>query len=216
MVWFLIDNGNTIENIEITLRAINALMDNYSLVSFKPLVKYPLTSNYANTYSKLTEFLKVELPKIIHNTKVIDAINDLTDVPKETIKEALKWGKGPEVRIEQLQGDGDNAKLGSYRGHVFPELKNVLFLDIDLVNSFENSTNTEFSDAMAFLIAVTILHEYTHLGDSVFGNNYWGNTWIESGFNNENEAGILFEEMVFDERVEISNAGVVLKRTGGL
>tara|TARA_R110002051_G_scaffold73135_2_gene132720 strand:- start:16990 stop:18435 length:1446 start_codon:yes stop_codon:yes gene_type:complete len=216
LVWFLIDNGNTNENIEITLRAINDLMDNYSLVSFKPLVKYPLTSNYANTYPKLTEFLKVELPKIIDNTKVIDAINDLTDVPKETIKESLKWGKGPEVRIEQLHGDGDNAKLGSYRGHVVPELKNVLFLDIDLVNSFENSTNTEFSDAMAFLIAVTILHEYTHLGDNLFGNNYWGNTWVESGFNNENEAGILFEEMVFDERVEISNAGVILKRTGGL
>jgi len=54
------------------------------------------------------------------------------------------------------------------------------------------------------------------LADNVFGDNFWGNEWVESGFLDENEAGILFEEAVFDEKVFISNAGVVLKRTGGL
>lgn len=72
-----------------------------------------------------------------------------------------------------MGGEGDNEKHGSYRGHVISDLVNVLFLDVDLVEHFESTSDSEFSDAMEFLIAVTLLHEYTHLGDNVFGNNFW-------------------------------------------
>lgn len=82
------------------LTAISELMAGYPVVSISPLVKYPEGSNYAILYPKLTEYLKNQLPNISNNTQVVNAIHDLTDAPIETIKEALSWGKGPEIRIE--------------------------------------------------------------------------------------------------------------------
>ncbi len=212
---FLDSKGNSTLAKEYANKALDDTMLGYPVVIISPYVKYPKDSNYESRYPKLTKYLKEKLPTIASNQKVIDAINDLTDAPKDIIKEALEWGKGPEIRIEQLGGEGENEKSGVYRGHVYEDLQNVLFLDIDLVNQLEDADDPEFSNTLAFFIAVTILHEYTHLGDTVFGDNFWGDEWVESSFNEENEAGILFEEQVFGERVEISNAGVILKKIGG-
>lgn len=213
--WRIIDFDARVD--DYVKEVIDANINETGLSTF-PLVKYPASKveEYKSEYPKFTEYLTRELPKIASNQKVIDVINDLTEAPKDVIKEALQWGKGPEIRIEQLGGVGDNEKLGAYRGHLNPTLEDVLFLDVDLVRKLENETNLEFSDALEFLIGVTILHEYTHLGDFVFGNNFWGDLWLDSAGDPENEAGLLFEETVFGESVFISNAGVVLKRTGGL
>ena len=187
-----------------------------TLVTASPFVKYPVNSNYETLYPKLTSLLKDDLPKIANNQKIIDAIHGITEAPKETIKEALKWGKGPTIQIQQLGGEGEAEKLGSYRGHLSDEFLNTLFLDIDLVNDFENSNAPEMSDALAFLIAVTVLHEYTHLGDVVFGDNFWGELYSNEDYDPDNEAGLVFEDMVFGEHIWRENAGVVLRRTGGL
>lgn len=64
------------------------------------------------------------------------------------------------------------------------------------------------SDVLVFWIGTNVLHEYIHLGDFNNGDNY--------KYPYTEEAGILFEEAVFGEKVFISNAGAVLKRTGSL
>jgi hypothetical protein len=184
-------------------------------VTASPFIKYPPNSNYATLYPKLTNVLKNDLPKIAHNQKVIDVINEITDAPKETIKEALQWGKGPTIHIQQLGGEGDAEKYGSYRGHLSDDYLNTLFLDIDLVTEFENSNITEISDALSFLIAVTILHEYVHLGDIVFGDSFWSDLYSNEVYDPENEAGIVFEKDMFGEAVWKENAGIILRKTGG-
>ena len=45
-----------------------------------PLIKYPTNSNHETLYPKLTNVLKNDLPKIAHNQKVIDVINEITSV----------------------------------------------------------------------------------------------------------------------------------------
>jgi len=188
---------------------------NGTLVTAFPLIKYPENSNYETLYPKLTNVLKNDLPKIAQNQIVIDVINEITDAPKETIKEALQWGKGPTIQIQQLGGEGDAEKYGSYRGHLSDDYLDTLFLDIDLVNEFEDSNITEISDALSFLIAVTILHEYVHLGDMVFGDNFWGDLFFNEDYDPENEAGIIFEMNIFGEAVWRENAGIILRKIGG-
>ncbi|MDY8137399.1 hypothetical protein [Aquimarina sp. 2201CG5-10] len=94
------------------------------------------------------------------------------------------------------------------------EEKNILRIDIDLVNDIENLKNSEsFREEIGFLIAVTILHEYVHFGDTVYGNNFWSNEFFEDRIE-ENEAGILFEEAVFGDTVWRSNVGIILRNFG--
>ena len=212
------EQGNNSEDCtqaeEFVLQAIEAGV-NGTLVTAFPLIKYPENSNYETLYPKLTNVLKNDLPKIAQNQIVIDVINEITDAPKETIKEALQWGKGPTIQIQQLGGEGDAEKYGSYRGHLSDDYLDTLFLDIDLVNEFEDSNITEISDALSFLIAVTILHEYVHLGDMVFGDNFWGDLFFNEDYDPENEAGIIFEMNIFGEAVWRENAGIILRKIGG-
>ena len=204
-----------IELAEVYAEEIIEVGGNGNLVKASPYVKYPEGSNYETLYPKLTTLLKNDLPKISNNDKVINKIHEITDAPKETIKEALKWGKGPTIQIQQLGGEGETEKLGSYRGHLSDEFLNILFLDIDLVNDYETSEVNEISDALAFLIAVTILHEYNHLGDVVFGGSFWSQLYDDDPFNTENEAGLIFEVDMFGQAVWRSNAGLILAETGG-
>ncbi|MET1257914.1 hypothetical protein ABV409_01155 [Flagellimonas sp. DF-77] len=207
--WRNIDNDIQMEGYIKNL--VNASIVNAQLSMF-PFVKYPESKSeeYKTRYPRLTEFLMEELPKVAENEDIVNVIHGLTEAPIETIKEALQWGKGPEIEITQLGGDGDNELYGVYNGHVIPENINTLFLDIDLVNDFENvEKDQNFTDAMAFLIAVTILHEYTHLGDTVFGNEFWGELHAESRAD-EDEVGLVFEKEIFGESVWRSNVGLVM------
>ena len=209
---FLIDESFEINAIETAKKIVSGIMINQYIVNFMPLVKYPENSDYDSRYPKLTEYLKYELPKIANNQRIVDEINGITDVPKDVIKEALQWGKGPVIEIEQLGHSGENEKYGVYRGHVNSADINTLFLDVDLVNDIENLKNSqEFRDAIAFLIGVTILHEYVHLGDVMFGDSFWGELHMSSG-NEEDEAGIVFEKAIFGETVWRTNAGIILNK----
>ena len=208
---FLEENEYLEESMQLVNNIIIARTEQ-TIISSLPLVKYPKekAEQYKSDYPRLTEYLQNEIPKIANNDEVINSIHNLTNAPIETIKEALKWGKGPEIKIIQLGGEGDSELYGSYRGHIIPSEINTLFLDVDLVNDLENLENEqEFTDAMAFLIAVTILHEYNHLGDTVFGNSFWGDLHVESGLD-EDEVGIIFETEIFGEAVWRSNVGVII------
>ncbi|PKV48986.1 zincin-like metallopeptidase toxin 3 of polymorphic toxin system [Aquimarina sp. MAR_2010_214] len=187
-----------------------------ALVSIQPFVKYPKdkAEQYKRDYPALTEFLKNEIPKIANNDKIINEIHGITDAPVETIKEALQWGKGPEIVIEQLHGEGNKEQYGAYRGTFNPELRNKLFIDIDLINDIENLKNSDkFREEIGFLIAVTILHEYNHFGDTVFGNNFWGELYLDDPVD-QNEAGAVFEVAIFGETVWRSNVGVIMRNFG--
>ncbi|MGB3606424.1 hypothetical protein [Psychroserpens sp.] len=164
-------------------------------LSFSPFVKYPSGSNYFTLYPKLTEYLKNQLPTIKDNTVIIIAIKTYTNLTTSQIQEHLKWGEGPTIRVEQI-------------GEAYGEFRKAtdtssIYLDIDLVNQLENSiSNTSLANAFAFLIGVTILHEYVHYGDY----NYNGDLWQFP-----QEEGLLFENDVYGQSVWIHNAKIILK-----
>ncbi len=207
---FLIDENNSSQARALVSNLLDSAEDG-TLVSAMPLVKYPENSTYETDYPKLTEYLKNELPKIADNQMVVDAIHDYTDAPVEIIKDALQWGKGPEIIIDDLEGE----RVGSYRGFFDSSELTKLHLDVGLVEALENTPTIEASNALSFFIAVTILHEYNHLGDTVYGGSFWGNGWLDCGFCDENEVGKLFEGELFNEEVWWDNYEIIFKRTGG-
>ncbi len=80
------------------------------------------------------------------------------------IKNNLKWGKGPTIKIEQL-GTHNGFEVHAKHTDANP---NEIIIDIDLVNDLENSVSgTEFADGLMFLVGVTILHEIVHYSDYI-------------------------------------------------
>ena len=74
------------------------------VITASPFVKYPKAKalQYKKDYPELTKFLTEELPKIANNKKIIMEIHELTDAPKETIREALLCPSFPPCSSKQL------------------------------------------------------------------------------------------------------------------
>jgi len=190
------ENGSILPEAESYVEEVLEAYNNETLITAFPLVKYPEGSNYAVQYPKLTQYLKNQLPTVKNNSIIVNAIQTYTSLSELSIEENLSWGSGPTIRIEQL---GNNI-YGEFRKQNDP---NSLYIDIDLVNSMENTNpGSESADSFIFLIGVTILHEFVHYGDY----NYNGDTW-----NYPQEEGLLFEQDVYGQTVWLQNAKIILK-----
>jgi hypothetical protein len=175
---------------------VKELMDleiNGNLLNFFPTFKYPAGSNYSTQYPKLTEFLKNKIPELKNNQFIINKLVQYSELSSQQVINDLKWGKGPTIQIAQLDSRG----VDCY-GIFSSATPNVLTIDIDFVNLLENSTPGPEGDSLAFLLGVTILHEYVHLGDFV------------DGIDQPGEEGLLFEQATYGETIWLSNAGDVL------
>jgi len=229
---FLFDNINIANEIKDRLEVSNGLEEqnyirevieaglNETLVTAFPLLKYPEGSNYETLYPRLTQVLMEKIPAMAENELIVNAIHGITDAPVDVIIDALQWGNGPEVEIEQLGYTLGAPEIpefeiyGRFKGHIFPDLANTLFLDIDLAQDLQDSEDGScFSIAIELLIAVTLLHEYNHLGDFEFGEDFWYNLHLDSG-DDSDEAGIVFEFEAFGEQLFRDNIQVYVLNNG--
>ncbi|MFL9838705.1 hypothetical protein ABS768_14430 [Flavobacterium sp. ST-75] len=186
----------TQEKINTGINMINSLNNNTAL-SISPFFKYPTGSNYATLYPKLTEYLKFRIPQLKYNQFIIDKLVQYSELPESQVIEDLQWGVGPEIQIVQLDNACPTCSTTTY-GMFDPTTPNVLYVDVDFANLLENSEPGQEGNTLAFLIGVTLLHEYVHLGDFV------------DGIDQPGEEGILFEEATYGESIWITNAGRVL------
>lgn len=169
---------------------------NDNIITDNPKVQYPDSSNYAEKYPKLTEYLRNKLPKLKDNKIIIDAIVKYGDLSASKVKEQLQWGNGPIIRIVELDDNCGKDCYGQYRSNDL----NSLYIDIDLVVDLENTTlGSGVADAFSFLVGVTVLHEYVHFSE------YTDGSW------NNSESGELFETDVYGQTVWRSNASIILK-----
>lgn len=175
---------------------IDAEIINLLITPF-PFVKYPINSNYKVLYPKLTEYLKNKIPTLKNNSFIINKLKQYSELTENEIKNDLTWGKGPTIQIVQLDNFCETCDTSTY-GLFKSDSPETLYIDLDIVNKLENSEQGPEGDALSFLIGVTILHEYVHLGDFV------------DGIDQPGEEGILFEEATYGESIWIDNAGNVL------
>ncbi|MBN2732606.1 MAG: hypothetical protein JXR26_09270 [Balneolaceae bacterium] len=169
-------------------------------VTYTPEVKYPEGSNYESMYPKLTEYLKNKLPRIKDNQTIINAIEKYGDLSAAEVKNQLKYGEGPVLKVEQLDNACGTCSAETY-GLFKSDDQNSLYIDLDLVADLENTTpGSKLADSFSFLVGVTILHELVHFSE-----------WTDGAWNSD-ESGVLFEEDVYGQTVWRENADIVLER----
>ena len=73
---------------------------------------------------------------------------------EQQIKDKVQFGKGPTIEVKELNGD-----FGYFNKSENP---NVVNIDESWVRGLEQANLTSTQQATAFLLAVTILHEFVH------------------------------------------------------
>lgn len=147
-------------------------MANESMLTFSPLVKYPqdLAEQYKLDYPKLTEYLRNELPSLSMDNLITEALEEYGNLTQQQIEEALIWGDLSSITLRIVDMP---CCWGAY-GPQFGYGEDTILLSTELAQMLqEESTISE--DALSFFIAITILHEVTHLGDYLYnGDMYIG------------------------------------------
>lgn len=126
-----------------------------------------LSDDTIKKYPKLYYYLKVNMPQVAEVNTIVDAIQKLAGkTTRQTIRNALKWGQGPTVKVvTNLVCSGIKA-YGCYSWG-----SNELRIDEKLVMDFETGkglVTTKYGKKV-YLVGVTILHELTHWADAQDG-----------------------------------------------
>jgi hypothetical protein len=164
--------------------------------------KYPLGSSFAHDYPKLTNYLQNSIQSIAEVPKIMNALSTYGCMDKAEIVGALAWNSGPIIDIIDINNEPRYfGKIPSASGLYDKTIPDRIFLDRNLVEEFELSTDPLENESLLFFIGVTILHEFTHYGDNNNGCNFPG------------EEGTLFEEAAYGRTVQKENAYTFI--TGG-
>jgi hypothetical protein len=143
-------------------------------------------------YPKMHYYVRVNMPQVANVQAIVSQIHKIAGkVDKATIKNALKWGEGPTIKVvDNLMCAG--AK--SYGCYSFGS--DVLRVDKALVEEFEAGKGLVKTahGKLVYLLGVTILHELTHWADAQDGDNAAG------------EDGNAYERGVYGKVLDHSDA----------
>lgn len=114
-------------------------------------------------YKEFAKYVKDDLPKVAANKVIAKALLEIGQLDGATLKRALNWGDGPDIKIVPI--------AGAY-GEFTPDVhSNEIRIDTKVVEDFEagrGMRRTRTGAAVA-LAGVTLLHELTHWGDDKDG-----------------------------------------------
>lgn len=132
-------------------------------------------------YKKFASYVKKELPKVAANKTIAKALLEIGQLDGATLKRALKWGEGPDIKIVPLAG-----AFGEFTPDVH---SNEIRIDKAVVEDFEagRGQRRTRTGATVALAGVTLLHELTHWGDD------------KDGVDRPGEEGEEFETRVYGQ-----------------
>ncbi|UTF93254.1 hypothetical protein J2O08_00665 [Elizabethkingia anophelis] len=148
--------------------------------------KYPRFTNMVKSLEQFVRDNPIVLKALIKNTGLTEA----------KVLEGLKWGKGPEIAIKDFIDNPDRYGL-------YTDGTNVLEINAKYVRGLEIVSLPASQKNTSFLLAITILHEYTHFGD-----------YMADGKREEWEMGWGFEQDILGKAratVEKDNAHIYIK-----
>ncbi|MCT4180476.1 hypothetical protein HZP54_11010 [Elizabethkingia anophelis] len=124
--------------------------------------KYP---RFTNMVKNLEQFVR-------NNPVVLNALVKNTGLTEAKVLEGLKWGKGPLIDFDEFP----STKYGEYS-----DFSKRLIINAVYVRGLENSSLAITQKNTSFLLAITVLHEYTHYGDKL-ADGYYGDYEMGFGF----------------------------------
>jgi hypothetical protein len=119
------------------------------------------------SYPKLHYYVRVNMPDAANVKAIVGQIKKLAGTTsRSTIKNALKWGKGPSIEVVPNLVCAGLKSYGCYHWG-----SDVLQIDEALVKDFEAGKGVvkNASGKRVFLLGATLLHELTHWADAQDG-----------------------------------------------
>ncbi len=160
--------------------------------SVSPNIRMKLS--HQKMYPRFTAMVKNLENFVKNNPIVLKALVKNTGLTEAKVLEGLKWGVGPTVDFDDFNAN----KYGEYSNFSKRLIINRLY-----VNELEATSLASTQKTVSFLLAITVLHEYTHYGD-MLADGYEGDYEMGWGF----EQDILGGARLFVNR---SNAGFYVK-----
>jgi len=112
--------------------------------------------DYETRYPRFTTLVKNLKTFVKENPEVLNALQAYSGFSKQQILEHLTYGQGPTIKVEEMGG-----RFGYYDKN---NGINTLHVRASYVRGLEQSYFESTKKSTAFLLALTILHEYMHLG----------------------------------------------------
>lgn len=164
------------------------VVDNYP--NNKPTFQFLPEDNYEILYPEFTKLVKNLKSFVMSNRKVMSAIKKWSGFSEQVIIDHLGFGEGPIIKV-----GGASGSLGYFRASENPAILNIRKYYADALEVAPLSFHKE---ALSFLLAVTVLHEYVHLGAHANGMS-------EGAY----DFGENFEREAFNLVVNTDNVGKV-------
>ena len=152
---------------------------------------FELSKEFMKKYPKLSYLVQYELPKLVENKNVINALKEWTTLSQEQIIEDFSWGSGPKINVKSLPG-----AWGSFNYQVDPNVINIKEI---LVSDLQNSEG-DVEEVLNFFTGIVLMHEYTHYGTNKAGLVFFQ---IDEKGNiiGREEEGLRFEETVYGSKI---------------
>ncbi len=166
-----------------------SLIDNYPNLS--PAFQFPTNNNYATLYPRFTEMVMNLKTFVKENPKVMEALQKYSGLSKTQILDHLSFGQGPIISIVEMEG-----RIGQFKKE---NGNKTLEIRASYVRGLEQAVLESTKEGTAFLLAVTILHEYVHYGNFIGKRS-------EGAY----DFGFGFERDAFNVIVEYFNANSVV------
>lgn len=151
-----------------------------------------LDADTIKNFPKFHYYVRVNMPEVAQVGAIISQIQKIAGkVPKATIKNALKWGELPNIKVvDGLMCAGSK----SYGCYSFGS--DTLRIDKKLVDDFEAGKGLVKTahGKLVYLVGVTVLHELTHWADA------------QDGVNAVGEDGNAYEQGMYGKILDTSDA----------
>jgi hypothetical protein len=139
-------------------------------------------------YPRFTLMAKGLYEYVKANQKVLNALKAFSGLSESQILDKIKFGQGPTIVIKELNA----GTYGSYSKQTDPNSINVSATWVQNLEFYSSFATTE---AVSFLLAVTVLHEFVHWSRDANGmelNNF--------------EYGVSFEQQAYGVEISRENA----------
>lgn len=143
-------------------------------------------------YPNFTTVVKNLKTEIQNNPNTLNRLVELTGLTESQVLGNLTFGQGPSIRlVPNLTGPS-----GPNYGNFNPADPTFINIKLEFVLGLEQASLSSTRHATAFLLAVTILHEFIHFGNYISGYD-----------TNGNEMGNIFEYETYGFTITHLNAG---------
>lgn len=143
-------------------------------------------------YPKFTALVKNLKTEVQNDPIMLNRLVELSGLNQQQVLASLNFGQGPSIKlVPNLTGPS-----GPNYGNFNPANPTYINVNLNFVLGLEQVSLSSSRRATAFLLAVTILHEFIHFGNYVTGYDTQGN-----------EMGNLFEISSYGVIITHYNAG---------